>query len=98
MVSSIHYLELRQYLSHNYLHMANIRLTDLAVNSVVRVDRSNNSGSFIRDLSTDELALQGGRYRRPAPILPTPIVSNNPTPVDPLFGDFSSQTFPGFYI
>jgi hypothetical protein len=40
--------------------MANIKLTDLTINT--------SSGSFIQDLSKDEIALQGGglfRFRRP---------------------------------
>jgi hypothetical protein len=49
--------------------MANIKLTNLTTNAI--------SGSFIQDLSKDELALQGGglfRFRRPPapPIIITP--------------------------
>jgi hypothetical protein len=63
--------------------MANIELKDLT-------DLDNS----IRELSESELALQGGKRRSPAPILPPPILSDWPTPVDP----FIPPHIPGFYI
>ena len=69
--------------------MANIILKDLT-------NLPHNS-SFIQDLSTEELGLQGGRRYRPAPVLPVPEVSNWPTPSNPSFDGF----FPivaNFYI
>ncbi len=63
--------------------MANIELKDLT-----------DLDSSIRELSKSELALQGGKRRSPAPILPPPILSDWPTPVDPGIPPF----IPGFYI
>ena len=57
--------------------MSNIKLKDLT-----------DLDSSIQELSESELALQGGKRRSPAPILPPPIVGGGPTPVDPLFGGF----------
>jgi hypothetical protein len=76
--------------------MANIKLNDLVENSTVEADLFQDSDSFIRDLSTCELALQGGRRHRPNPVLPAPEVSNWPTPVDPSV-DFLPP-FANFYI
>jgi hypothetical protein len=76
--------------------MAHIKLKDLTVNSTIEADLFSDSDSFIRDLSNDELFLQGGRRHRPTPVLPPPEVSNNPTPVDPSF-DFLPP-FANFYI
>ncbi|PSB44755.1 hypothetical protein [Chamaesiphon polymorphus] len=77
--------------------MANIKLKDLAVHSIAEIDLFGNSDSCIRDLSECELALEGGKRRSIAPILPPPIVSNWPTPANPSFDGF----FPivaNFYI
>jgi hypothetical protein len=77
--------------------MAHIKLTDLAVNNASEADLFINLDSFIQDLSEYELALQGGKRRSASPVLPAPIVSNWPTPVDPSFDGF----FPvvaNFYI
>jgi hypothetical protein len=63
--------------------MANIELTDLT-------DLDNS----IQDLSESELALQGGKRRSPAPMLPPPVVSDWPTPVDPV----DLPPFANFYI
>jgi hypothetical protein len=76
--------------------MANIKLNDLLENSTVEADLFQDSDSFIRDLSTCELSLQGGRSRRTTPVLPAPEISNWPTPVDPSF-DFLPP-FANFYI
>jgi hypothetical protein len=69
--------------------MSTIKVTNL-------VDNSIDSDSFVRDLSTCELSLQGGRSRRTTPVLPAPEISNWPTPVDPSF-DFLPP-FANFYI
>jgi hypothetical protein len=63
--------------------MVNIQLKDLT-----------DLDSSIRELSKSELVLQGGKRRSPAPILPPPILSDWPTPVDP----FIPPHLPGFYI
>jgi hypothetical protein len=41
--------------------VANIKLNDLLENSTVAADLFKDSDRFIRDLSTCELALQGGQ-------------------------------------
>jgi hypothetical protein len=64
--------------------MANIKLKDLT-------DLDNS----IQELSRSELTLQCGKRRSPAPVLPSPILSDWPTPVDP--GDLPLY-LPGFYI
>ena len=64
--------------------MSNIKLADLT-----------DLGSSIQELSESELALQGGKRRSPAPMLPPPIVSDWPTPVDPFL---PPPFLPGFYI
>jgi hypothetical protein len=76
--------------------MANIKLKDLTVSNTVTTNLFSNSDSFVRDLSQDELALQGGRRHRPTPVLPPPEVSNSPTPFEPSF-DFLPP-FANFYI
>jgi hypothetical protein len=67
--------------------MANIKLTDLT-------DLDNS----IQELSESELALQGGKRRSPAPMLPPPVVSDWPTPVDPGFDVSFLPPFANFYI
>jgi hypothetical protein len=76
--------------------MAHIKLKNLTVNSTIEADLFSDSDSFVRDLSKDELALQGGRRHRPTPVIPSPEVSNSPTPFDPSF-DFLPP-FANFYI
>jgi hypothetical protein len=67
--------------------MANIKLKDLT-----------DLDSYIQELSESELALQGGKRRSPAPMLPPPILSDWPTPVDPGFDPGIPPFIPGFYI
>ena len=67
--------------------MANITVRDLT--DISRSDLFNNPNSFIQDLSDHELNLQGGKRRSVTPVLPPPIVSNWPTPVDSSFDGFS---------
>lgn len=43
--------------------MAHIKLKDLTVNSTIEADLFSDSDSFVRDLSKDELRLQGGCYK-----------------------------------
>lgn len=66
--------------------MANIELKDLT-----------DLDSSIRELSESELVLQGGKRRSPIPMLPPPILSDWPTPVDPSFDNFLPP-FANFYI
>jgi hypothetical protein len=50
--------------------MSNIKITDLAGNSISRINFSHDTESSIQDLSENELNLQGGglfRRRRSAP-------------------------------
>ena len=54
-----------------------------------------NLDSSIQELSESELVLQGGKRRSPAPMLPPPMVSDWPTPVDP---SLPPPFLPGFYI
>ena len=61
--------------------MANIKLIDLTINA--------NSGSFIQDLSKDELALQGGGlFRRRRPPVP-PIIITPPTAIPDILIGFT---------
>ena len=53
-----------------------------------------NLDRSIQNLSESELALQGGKRRSPIPILPPPILSDWPTPID----SFLPPHLPGFYI
>jgi hypothetical protein len=49
--------------------MASIKLSDLVRNSIIGADLFNDSESFIRDLSDDEVNFQGGCGRnRPVKI------------------------------
>lgn len=53
--------------------MANIALKDLSVNNITGADLFNDSESFMRDLSDDELNINGGRLAESTPII-TPAV------------------------
>ncbi len=68
--------------------MANIQLRDLT--GIAGLDLFNDSESFIRDISKCELALQGGKRKRP-PFVP-PVV----TPIDPVDPGF--EFFPPAYL
>ena len=71
--------------------MTNIKLTDLAGNSSTGTELD----SLIQELSEEELGLEGGKRRS---TLPTPIVSNLPTPADSISPDSLPLYFANFYI
>lgn len=71
--------------------MSTINVTDLAKNSIIGTDLFNDSEGSIRDLSEDELVLQGGKRRgiRVIPVIP---------PFEPSDSFPLPEYIPGFYI